>query len=381
MSSEPGEVQRASDSSHQPCALGCRKAIPDKGGSAFAASRYLITSPRQIKPSVRKALTGRTGKRGSAGPAGSAGVGGVAGIAGSAGAAGTPGAPGRAGPTGPTGPMGPSFARTVVVSPVGSATANGTALLNAMSGISGASTANPYLLLIEPGVYDLGTSTLDGKADVDIQGSGQDVTTIESEPTVPGGIAINQAANSEIRSLTLQQTSLSPVGIYISDGAGPASLRDVTVSVTSTNGGSLTSFGAITVSQASTGITTLVNTTATATGSGAPSAFYSAGAATIEGGSYTATSTGGTGQAVRASPLTATGMSAQATGATGSSLAVVTASGTSRVQSSTLAPGYLETGGTLDIAASEVSGNTIVGGIACVDDWKPDLSAATSTCG
>ncbi len=61
-----------------------------------------------------------------------------------------------------------------MVGPVeGDPAASGTALLNALSGITGASEANPYLLKVEPGVYDLGTGTLRMKSFVDIEGSGE----------------------------------------------------------------------------------------------------------------------------------------------------------------------------------------------------------------
>jgi len=59
------------------------------GGTAIAAKHYLITSTKQIKPSVLKALTGNTGKTGPAGPQG------------------IPGAPGGTGSTGKEGPQGP----------------------------------------------------------------------------------------------------------------------------------------------------------------------------------------------------------------------------------------------------------------------------------
>lgn len=69
-------------------------------GGALAAGHYLITSTKQIKPSVLQHLKGARGPRGAAGPKGSAGL---AGAQGSAGAAGLAGATGQSGSTGPPG--------------------------------------------------------------------------------------------------------------------------------------------------------------------------------------------------------------------------------------------------------------------------------------
>jgi len=93
-------------------------------GTSVAARHYLITSTKQIKPSVRKALKGAKGPRGQSvtgltgprGPAGATGAQGLAGAAGGAqgpqgqqgpaGAAGAKGATGAAGAQGPAGAAG-----------------------------------------------------------------------------------------------------------------------------------------------------------------------------------------------------------------------------------------------------------------------------------
>lgn len=71
-------------------------------GGAYAARKFLITSTKQISPSVLKSLKGANGKSGVAGPAGPAGPSGPAGSAG----AGTAGPAGSQGPAGPAGAAG-----------------------------------------------------------------------------------------------------------------------------------------------------------------------------------------------------------------------------------------------------------------------------------
>jgi hypothetical protein len=82
-------------------------------GGALAASRYLITSTKQINPKVLKSLKGNSGApgapgaTGAAGPQGSQGPQGATGPAGATGATGATGAAGKAGVAGSSGPAGP----------------------------------------------------------------------------------------------------------------------------------------------------------------------------------------------------------------------------------------------------------------------------------
>lgn len=105
-----------------------------------------------------------------------------------------------------------AMTRTLTVSPNGTATQNGTALLQAMAQINAAnpSAANPWLLKLEPGNYDLSGNSLTLAPFVDLEGSGAGITVISS--TVGTGFpltagTVNLAANSEIRQVQVINTN------------------------------------------------------------------------------------------------------------------------------------------------------------------------------
>ena len=147
--------------------------------------------------------TGPAGATGGVGPAGATGLTGPAGATGASGPAGPIGPQGATGNSGPQGPSGLTYVRTVLVSPVGSASQNGAVLVTAISGISGASASNPYLVHIEPGKYDIGTALLFQPSFVDIEGSGAGVTKI----TGAGQFTISVGVGSELRQVTIESTA------------------------------------------------------------------------------------------------------------------------------------------------------------------------------
>jgi hypothetical protein len=153
-------------------------------GGAYAASKYLITSTKQISPKVLKSLKGANGKNGAAGPAGPAGAAG----AGTAGAAGPQGPAGAAGPKGETGPAG----------------TNGT---NGTNGTTGFTEFLPKGKT-EQGVWTASGSGVTGSGAISfviplesapaahyVNSSGQELTgTEERTPSVCTGSAVNPTA-------------------------------------------------------------------------------------------------------------------------------------------------------------------------------------------
>ena len=190
--------------------------------------------------------TGATGPQGADGVAGADGETGPQGPVGPQGPAGADGVDGATGPQGPVGPQGPAGAdgadggaglKTILVSPIGPTEIdNGTALMTAVDGITDSSASNPYLINLEPGVYDIGAlDALDLPPYVGIRGAGINLTTIVGRGTNPfssnatfnGGFVIVAGDGSSLESLTVRhigETNSTPQGaIYVIDLGGGVS--------------------------------------------------------------------------------------------------------------------------------------------------------------
>jgi hypothetical protein len=122
------------------------------------------------------------------------------------------------------------YVSTVVISPAATEAESGTALRNAIEAIVDATETTPYLVKIEPGIYDIGTSALQMKPYVDVEGSGETVTKIlgtvaGSDPTT--GVVVT-ADQMELRFLTVENDSRGAHVIAIYNGTGSPKLIHVT---------------------------------------------------------------------------------------------------------------------------------------------------------
>ena len=160
------------------------------------------------------------------------------------------------------------YTRTVVVSPVGAAAQNGTALLNALAGLTGVSATQPYLLKLEPGVYDLGALPLIMIPYVDIEGSGESVTQITRSGNASSSTGtVVGADNAELRFLTVANTGGAAYAVAIFNNAASPRLTHVTANA---SGGTTGNYGVFNVSSAP----TMTHVSASASGGSTSNGIY-----------------------------------------------------------------------------------------------------------
>lgn len=98
--------------------------------------------------------------------------------------------------------------RLLVVSAGGAAADNCQGLRDTLTAITDATAANPYVLRLEPGEYDCGTSTVTMKPHVDLEGSGEGITRVfgSHDATADDLGVIDLVDQVEIRFLTVENT-------------------------------------------------------------------------------------------------------------------------------------------------------------------------------
>lgn len=119
--------------------------------------------------------------------------------------------------------VGAAQAQVVVVSGANPPLVNGANLLAAIAGIPAPGPANPWVVKLEPGIYDLGGQQIVMRDFVDIEGSGRDVTYVQSDVTLSPSDAVVEAPagiEAELRELTITNNSPSTgTGVRISTSA------------------------------------------------------------------------------------------------------------------------------------------------------------------
>jgi hypothetical protein len=109
-------------------------------------------------------------------------------------------------------------------------------LLAAVAGIASPSSTNPWLVKIEPGIYDVGATPLQMRSWIDIEGSGIGVTTIRGtvDPFLTGFTrgTVNGASNAELRMLTIEANGTASIPGVIAMANIQASPRNYRVRFT-----------------------------------------------------------------------------------------------------------------------------------------------------
>ena len=112
-----------------------------------------------------------------------------------------------------------AFDRTVVVGGSGTDAENGTALIEALDLVATATAADPWLIQVEPGVFDLGDEELALNPYVSLRGSGIGVTTIVGSSIVTGHHTIELQGGNMLSNLSVSDSSAgSSTGAVVTVG-------------------------------------------------------------------------------------------------------------------------------------------------------------------
>ena len=292
--------------------------------------------------------------------------------------AGAVGAPGQQGPRGIPGPAGTvAYERTIVVHPGANADAGGAALRAALASVTDAGTDKKYLIFLEPGIYAIKGGPLQLKNDVNIQGSGPDVTRLLADSSA-GPVAV-KGAHSLVSDLTLHYGSSAVQDIVALEASPSTFLRLRDARVTANGNGSSTT-GLRLVASSNVSLTdTEVSVSTSRSGSLLLGVDLPSGVFTASGGSIGAQSSAGTGVTVVAlrsagSARVRSVFEISATVSNGTATAVLAhVTGGALIESSRISA----SGGTSPAAVAESGGGEVIVGASGV---SPGPGGGTPIC-
>jgi len=264
----------------------------------------------------------------------------------------------------------------------------------ALAAIPDAAVDKPYVIKIAPGIYTE-TEPVVLKTYVDVEGSGQNTTTINCA-CITGNAAVISATTitAEIRHLTINNTGggFLAFGVY-TNGVADGSFSMLHVTATAT--GSTGNYGVNNTSSSP----SMNNVTATATGGTTGAGVYNFGSSSPSMNNVTATATGGIGNYgvynISSSPsmnnVTATGEKIADNGLStafgvynsDSSAPVISSSPSIRNSSITGSTNSIRNSGTssAQVADTMLGGPVVAGGgVACVGVYDTDFVATDANC-
>jgi hypothetical protein len=248
-----------------------------------------------------------------------------------------------------------SIGTIVIISPNPGDTqqANGTALLNTLAGIT-ADANNPYVIKLGPGIYDIGTNSLQMKEYIDIEGSGENTTIITGHIGDVSSGVVQGASNAEIRFLTVRNTGGGEYAVAIYNPSVSPKMTNVT---TLASGGGSGNFGVRNYSSSP----TMTSVTATASGG-----MYSYGVSNVYSSSPTMTN-----------------VTASASGGT-TNIGVYCNNGTIRINHSvikgTTNTVYNTGGATTLIGNTQLDGGPVSGTLTCVGAYDGNYVTLNTSC-
>jgi hypothetical protein len=275
------------------------------------------------------------------------------------------------------------FTRTKIVDPDGTPAQNGQALLAAIKSIDDSGAANPYLVQLGPGTYDLGQGAIELPRYVELAGAGPAVTTVSSssDNTVADGpgdelrdVHIDAqgpaaGAVTATNSMTVYDSTLSASGSGATavnvGGNGSIDARDSTIEVDAGNGSS-----AVTALNLNSGSATLANVDVTATSSS---------------GDAVAVSNRSGAAALRSSTVKASGAGGSASyGLATSGSGTITADSSSIAGSAAAINNNGNSQSTIKVGASKVDGAALTPGfgtVTCVASYSAGYAPLSAACG